>query len=84
LFGPLETGVSRPGARARGAALLVNNGHRSTSPPCLKSANFNREPAFLLRRLSYMRDLPPERADGPRERIGVDGGGRWFFSKIAI
>jgi len=37
---------------------------------------FSREPSFLLLGLSYMKDLPPERADSPRERIGgVDGGG---------
>jgi hypothetical protein len=42
-----------------------------------KSANFSREPPFLLRGLSYMRELPPERADGPKDRIGggVGGGG---------
>jgi len=40
------------------------------------SANFSREPPFLLRELSYMRELPPKRADSPQERIGgVDGGG---------
>jgi hypothetical protein len=38
--------------------------------------NFSREPPFLLRELSYMRELPPKRADSPQERIGgVDGGG---------
>ena len=45
--------------------------------------NFNREPPFLLRRLSYMRDLPPERADNPTSELG------WTvaavsYSKIAI
>jgi hypothetical protein len=40
------------------------------------SANFSREPPFLPRELSYMRELPPKRADSPQERIGgVDGGG---------
>ena len=39
-------------------------------------ANLGGEPPFLLRGLSYMRDLPLERADSSRERIGgVDGGG---------
>jgi hypothetical protein len=43
---------------------------------CPLSANFSREPPFLLRELSYMRELPPKRADSPQERIGgVDGGG---------
>lgn len=38
-------------------------------------ANFGREPAFLLRGLSYMR-IALERADSPQERIGGgDGGG---------
>jgi len=27
------------------------------------------EPPFLLRELSYMRDLPPERADSPRSEL---------------
>jgi hypothetical protein len=40
-----------------------------------KCANFSRELPFLLRGLSYMRDLPPERADSPQERIGGVGGG---------
>jgi hypothetical protein len=40
-----------------------------------KPANFSREPPFLLLGLSYMRDLPPERADSLEGRIdGVDGG----------
>jgi hypothetical protein len=44
-------------------------------------ANSSREPPFLLLGLSYMRDLPPERADSSQERIGgVDGGG-WLIRK---
>jgi hypothetical protein len=50
--------------------------HRVTTPARRRCANFSREPLFLLRGPSYMRDLPPERADSPQERIGgVDGGG---------
>ena len=46
------------------------------APAGLKGVNSSREPPFLLLGLSYMRDLPPERADSPQERIGgVDGGG---------
>jgi hypothetical protein len=38
--------------------------------------NFGHEPPFLLHGLSYMRESPPKRADGPNERLGgVDGGG---------
>jgi hypothetical protein len=48
-------------------------------------ANFSREPPFLLRGLSYMRELPPECADRPQERIGgVNGGGGSVNPKIAI
>src|SRR5882724_10883274 len=37
--------------------------------------NFSREPPFLLHRLSYMRQLLPNRADSPSERSGgVDCG----------
>ncbi len=40
-----------------------------------RCANFSREPPFLLPGLSYMRDLPTERADSLEGRIdGVDGG----------
>src|SRR5579871_4559273 len=37
------------------------------------SPNFSREPAFLLRALSYMRDLPGQHAES--QQIAVDGGG---------
>jgi len=41
-----------------------------------EKSNFSREPPFLLLRLSYMRDLPPERAVVRKERIGgAEGGG---------
>jgi len=44
------------------------------APAGLKVANTVREPPFLLLGLSYMKDLPSERADSPQERIGgVDG-----------
>ena len=40
-----------------------------------RCADFGREPPFLLPELSYMRDLPTERADSLEGRIdGVDGG----------
>jgi hypothetical protein len=40
-----------------------------------RCANFSREPPFLLLGLSYMRDLPTERADSLEGRIdGVDDG----------
>jgi len=38
------------------------------------------EPPFLLRELSYMRDLPPDRADRSQERTGgMDGGEGWLI-----
>lgn len=47
-----------------------------------KVPNFSRESPFLLRGLSYMRELPTERADSLKERIGgVDGGGRYLIQK---
>src|ERR1019366_5028797 len=53
-----------------------NRRQNSVRSVCPLSANFSREPPFLLRELSYMRELPPKRADSPQERIGgVDGGG---------
>jgi hypothetical protein len=55
---------------------ITHDGPKSDIVGGPKSANFSREPPFLLLGLSYMRDLPPERADTPHERIGgVDGGG---------
>ena len=57
--------------------------NNSDITPCSFCANFSREPPFLLRRLSYMRDLPPERADNPGGELA------WMvaavsYSKIAI
>jgi hypothetical protein len=47
-----------------------------------KVPNFSREPPFLLRGLSYKRELPTERADNLKERIGgVAGGGRYLIQK---
>jgi hypothetical protein len=43
---------------------------------------FGREPPFLLRGLSYMRDLPPGRAANLRERNGgVEVGGGELIQK---
>jgi hypothetical protein len=57
--------------------------NNSDITPCPFVPNFSREPPFLLRRLSYMRDLPPGRADKPRSELA------WMvaavsYSKIAI
>jgi hypothetical protein len=47
-----------------------------------KSANFSGKLPFLLRGLSYMRELPTERADSLKERTGgVGGGGRYLIEK---
>jgi hypothetical protein len=57
-------------------ALLVSGMQR---PASVAMGQFNREPLFLLRGLSYMRESPPRRADSPQERIGgVDGGDGWL------
>jgi hypothetical protein len=46
-------------------------------PAMRQLPNFSRKPPFLLRGLSYMRDLLPEPAHTPKGRIGgVDSGGR--------
>jgi hypothetical protein len=50
-----------------------------------KVPNFSREPPFLLRGLSYMRELPPERADSPQELNWRRGWWRRLVNpKIAI
>jgi hypothetical protein len=67
--------ISKVGARNREVCLVPMSRHRRPGHRCLKGANFSREPPFLLPGLSYMRDLPTERADGLEGRIdGVDGG----------
>ena len=46
--------------------------------------NFSRKSPFLLRRLSYMKDLPPERADNPRSELAAWMAAAVSYSKIAI
>jgi len=64
----------------RGPLLIAHRtqqlGHNAMSVVC--QFNFNREPPFLRGRLSYMRDLPPERADNP----GANWRGWWRRSVI--
>jgi hypothetical protein len=44
------------------------------------TCQFQPRATFLLRGLSYMRELPRARADRPEQRIGdVDGGGGWLI-----
>jgi hypothetical protein len=41
------------------------------APAGLKDANSSREPPFLLLGLSYMKDLPSERADSPTSELAA-------------
>jgi hypothetical protein len=54
----------------REVRFALKNGLHQVGLSGPKGANFSREPPFLLLGLSYMRDLPPERADSHQERIG--------------
>ena len=73
-YGSIATDAFSVGAEQ--CPVCSDSDHSRHQCELMLSVNFSREPPFILRELSYMRELPPERADSPPERIGgADGGG---------
>jgi hypothetical protein len=52
-----------------GVDFRQRNGLHSDIAPYPFRANFSREPPFLLRGVSYKRELPPEGADSPGNEL---------------
>jgi len=63
-----QLGHSRPNHRGLKSTVVryaPKSDHSRDKSELTLSANFSRAPPFLLRELSYMRELPPKRADSP-------------------